>query len=155
MAPGITPAFETLKNLIRTTHLHDNDQQRDAHLWPGKGTIDWKETMALLRTAPHVPALVLELSEDSLSVQASEPLPAADVPLRFILPGTAHLIEGNGEVIWADDTGRAGILFNDLAPNARRQLKAWLAKRSPKKETRKRVPARVRTSHQLMASSAE
>lgn len=86
-----------------------------------------------------VPALVLELSEDGLSVQASEPLPAADVPLRFILPGTAHLIEGNGEVIWADDTGRAGILFNDLAPNARRQLKAWLTKRSSKRPTRAAV----------------
>jgi len=102
-----------------------------------------------------VPALVLELSEVGLSVQASEPLPAADVPLRFILPGTVHLIEGNGEVIWADDTGRAGILFNDLAPNARRQLQAWLAKRSPKKETRKRVAARARASHQSMASRAE
>ena len=61
MAPGITHAFETLKDLIRTTHVHDNDQQRDAHLWPGKGTIDWKETVALLRAAPHVPALVLEI----------------------------------------------------------------------------------------------
>jgi sugar phosphate isomerase/epimerase len=61
MAPGITHAFETLKDLIRTTHVHDNDQQRDAHLWPGKGTIDWKQTMELLRNAPHVPALVLEI----------------------------------------------------------------------------------------------
>ena len=61
MGPGIAQAFETLKPLIRTTHVHDNDQQRDAHLWPGKGTIDWKETMALLRTAPQVPALLLEI----------------------------------------------------------------------------------------------
>jgi hypothetical protein len=42
-------------------------------------------------------------------------------------------------VIWADDTGRAGILFNDLAPNARRQLKAWLTKRSSKRPTRAAV----------------
>jgi len=91
-----------------------------------------------------VPALVLELSTDGLSVQASEPLPAADVPLRFILPGTAHLIEGNGEVIWADDTGRAGILFNDLAPNARRQLKAWVAKRNSKRATRVAVGEKAR-----------
>lgn len=61
MAPGITHAFDTLKDLIRTTHVHDNDQQRDAHLWPGNGTIGWKETVGLLRTAPHVPALVLEI----------------------------------------------------------------------------------------------
>ena len=61
MAPGISQAFETLKDLIRTTHVHDNDQQRDAHLWPGKGTVNWNETLALLRTAPHVPPLVLEI----------------------------------------------------------------------------------------------
>ncbi len=50
-----------MKDLIRTTHVHDNDRQRDSHLWPGKGTIDWKETMTLLRSAPHVPALLLEI----------------------------------------------------------------------------------------------
>jgi sugar phosphate isomerase/epimerase len=61
MSPGIPQAFETLKDLIRTTHVHDNDQQRDAHLWPGQGTIDWKETLALLRSAPQVPPLLLEI----------------------------------------------------------------------------------------------
>src|SRR5664279_152315 len=61
MAPGIPPAFETLKDLIRTTHVHDNAGQRDAHLWPGAGTVDWKEAMALLHEAPNVPALVLEI----------------------------------------------------------------------------------------------
>jgi sugar phosphate isomerase/epimerase len=61
MGPGIPQAFETLKQLIRTTHVHDNDQQRDAHLWPGGGTIDWKQTMELLQGAPQVPALLLEI----------------------------------------------------------------------------------------------
>jgi sugar phosphate isomerase/epimerase len=61
LAPGITHAFETLKDLIRTTHLHDNGGERDEHLWPGLGTVDWKQTLALLRTAPHVPALALEI----------------------------------------------------------------------------------------------
>jgi sugar phosphate isomerase/epimerase len=61
MGPGIPGAFETLKKLIRTTHVHDNDQQRDNHLWPGQGSIDWKEAMALLRSAPHAPALLLEI----------------------------------------------------------------------------------------------
>jgi CheY-like chemotaxis protein len=88
-----------------------------------------------------VPALVLELSEDGLSVQAAEPVPAAEVPLRFILPGTAHLIEGSGEVVWADDSGRAGILFRDMPLASRRHLKAWLVKREPKKPVhRTRLP---------------
>jgi sugar phosphate isomerase/epimerase len=47
--------------LIRTTHVHDNNGQRDAHLWPGGGTIDWKQTVELLRAAPSVPPLLLEI----------------------------------------------------------------------------------------------
>jgi sugar phosphate isomerase/epimerase len=61
MSPGVPQAFETLRDLMRTSHVHDNDQQRDTHLWPGKGTINWKDTLALLSTAPHVPPLVLEI----------------------------------------------------------------------------------------------
>jgi CheY-like chemotaxis protein len=90
-----------------------------------------------------VPALVLEISEDGLSVQASEPLPAVELPLRFILPGTSYLIEGSGEVTWADDSGRGGIFFTNLSASARRQLKAWLAKRAQKKPSRVRAGARA------------
>ena len=71
-----------------------------------------------------VPALVLDISEHGLSVQASEPLPAAELPLRFILPGTTYMIEGTGDVTWADDMGRGGIFFRDLTSSARRQLKS-------------------------------
>lgn len=61
LGPGISRAFETLKHLIHTTHVHDNHGERDEHRWPGAGTIDWNETMELLRSAPNVPALVLEI----------------------------------------------------------------------------------------------
>ena len=61
IGPGVKNAFETLKDLIRTTHVHDKNGERDVHLWPGSGTIDWKHTMELLRSAPQVPALVLEI----------------------------------------------------------------------------------------------
>jgi CheY-like chemotaxis protein len=100
-----------------------------------------------------VPALVLELSEDGLSVQAAEPVPAAEVPLRFILPGTAHLIEGSGEVMWADDSGRAGILFRDLPGASRRALKAWVATRESKKAARVPVATR-RKKGRAAATSA-
>jgi CheY-like chemotaxis protein len=90
-----------------------------------------------------VPALVLDVSEEGLSVQASEPLPAAELPLRFILPGTTYMIEGSGEVTWADDCGRAGIFFSKLTAAARRHLKVWLAKRNRNKVSRARVSARA------------
>lgn len=82
IGPGIAPAFETVKDLIRTTHVHDNHGERDTHLWPGKGAIDWKETLALLRTAPHVPPLVLEIEGvegENVSAKMAETYRTLDV----------------------------------------------------------------------------
>lgn len=100
-----------------------------------------------------IPALVLDISEEGLAVQASEPLPAAELPLRFILPGTTYTIEGSGEVAWADDSGHAGIFFDQLTSTARRQLKAWLAKRD-KKRPQTSVPSLRTTRSRGMASPA-
>ncbi len=61
LSPGVGQAFELLKDRIRSTHVHDNKQDRDSHLWPGEGSIDWKRAVELLRTAPHVPPLLLEI----------------------------------------------------------------------------------------------
>ncbi len=57
----VPEAFEILKAHICSTHVHDNQKDKDAHLWPGKGSIDWSETMQLLRSAPQVPPLLLEI----------------------------------------------------------------------------------------------
>ena len=61
---NVSEAFETLKSHIRSTHVHDNAGDRDSHLWPGKGSIDWKQAMELLRSAPHTPPLLLEIEAD-------------------------------------------------------------------------------------------
>src|SRR5882724_11068852 len=61
---GVAEAFETLKEHIASAQVHDNNKDRDAHLWPGKGTIDWAEAMALLRSAPDDLALVLEIEAE-------------------------------------------------------------------------------------------
>lgn len=60
----VSPAFETLKQHIHSTHVHDNVKDRDSHLWPGAGSIDWKQAMELLRSAPHTPPVLLEIEED-------------------------------------------------------------------------------------------
>ncbi|MGO9209129.1 MAG: sugar phosphate isomerase/epimerase family protein [Terriglobales bacterium] len=58
---GVAQAFALLKPLIRSTHVHDNAGLSDDHLWPGDGTVDWEETMNLLRSAPQAPPLLLEI----------------------------------------------------------------------------------------------
>lgn len=64
MMNSVRESFEIVRQQICSTHVHDNNKDRDSHLWPGKGTIDWKEAMELLRTAPQTPALMLELEWD-------------------------------------------------------------------------------------------
>jgi sugar phosphate isomerase/epimerase len=64
MMSSVREGFEILRNHILSTHVHDNDRMKDSHLWPGQGTIDWKEAMELLRSAPQTPPLLLELNED-------------------------------------------------------------------------------------------
>jgi sugar phosphate isomerase/epimerase len=61
---SVGEAFETLRPQICSTHVHDNGKDRDSHLWPGDGTIDWKEAMQLLHAAPQRPPLLLELEEN-------------------------------------------------------------------------------------------
>jgi sugar phosphate isomerase/epimerase len=50
-----------LKPHIRSAHLHDNHGEKDEHLWPGDGTIQWAETITALKAAPQLEAGVLEI----------------------------------------------------------------------------------------------
>jgi len=63
---GIPTAYKILKGRIKSTHVHDNDGKDDIHLLPffsQGGTIDWKETMGLLRSDAGQYPLLLELRE--------------------------------------------------------------------------------------------
>jgi len=64
LCEGVVKSFDSLKSYIRSTHVHDNRKDRDSHILPGDGTVDWKEAIDLIKTAPHVPACLLELDGD-------------------------------------------------------------------------------------------
>jgi sugar phosphate isomerase/epimerase len=71
---GVPAAFDIMKEKIRSTHIHDNDGKADTHLFPflsEGGTINWSETMRLLRSRPNQYPLLLELKE---SAQFPNPL---------------------------------------------------------------------------------
>jgi sugar phosphate isomerase/epimerase len=66
MKEGVETAFQLLKDRIRSTHVHDNDGKNDQHLFPlasEGGTVDWKNTMQLLRSCGNQFPLLLELKE--------------------------------------------------------------------------------------------
>src|ERR1700746_932316 len=64
MIGSVREAFESVRNQVLSTHVHDNAKLQDSHLWPGEGSINWKEAMELLRSAPQTPPLLLEIEHD-------------------------------------------------------------------------------------------
>lgn len=61
LGDGVPSTLSEVNGYVRSSHLHDNKGDRDAHLWPGDGTIHWDETLGGLKAAPQVPAGVLEI----------------------------------------------------------------------------------------------
>jgi sugar phosphate isomerase/epimerase len=61
----VAESFEPLRELIASAHIHDNHGEKDEHLPPYEGAIDWEAAAKLLKTAPggaNTP-LMLELKE--------------------------------------------------------------------------------------------
>lgn len=73
---SVHQAMGVLESRIRSTHVHDNQRDRDAHLWPGEGNIDWSQTVQSLRSAPRAPALLMEI-EGAEGVNVSSKMVAA------------------------------------------------------------------------------
>ena len=62
-------ALETVRDFVVTTHIHDNRGERDDHLLPYEGTIDWSATLAAL--PPEAP-IVLELKEPAAAAGSAD-----------------------------------------------------------------------------------
>jgi len=89
------------------------------------------KTLVYLALDHHTLAgISIDIGEHGLALQASEPVPIkSNMPFRCVLPGTHLTLQGEADVIWASDQGRAGLFFSRLAPPDRKHLKQWLAKR--------------------------
>lgn len=60
---GIPKSLDLMRDRIATTHVHDNHGEKDEHLLPFEGSIDWEETLAALANLPLSPDIVLELKD--------------------------------------------------------------------------------------------
>src|SRR5213076_789219 len=73
-------SFSPLRDFVSSVHLHDNRGEKDEHLPPYDGSIDWPAAIKLLKSAPdrNLP-LLLELKEKTgpEAPSASEQLTAA------------------------------------------------------------------------------
>jgi sugar phosphate isomerase/epimerase len=63
MTGGVRSAFQTLKDRVVSTHVHDNRREKDDHLLPFDGEIDWEETIRDFRAVHGQFPLVFELRQ--------------------------------------------------------------------------------------------
>jgi sugar phosphate isomerase/epimerase len=66
---NVSAGVEAARDLIATTHVHDNRGERDDHLLPYDGTIDWNAALAAL---PQDVPIVLELKEPAAAAGSTD-----------------------------------------------------------------------------------
>lgn|ERR1700690_276450 len=62
---ALEAGFEAVRERVVTAHIHDNHGEKDEHLLPFEGTLDWDVAFAAIAGAPEPAALVLELKEQA------------------------------------------------------------------------------------------
>jgi sugar phosphate isomerase/epimerase len=66
---GVVDAIEALSGLLLTTHVHDNRGQRDEHLPPGEGTIEWPSALMAFQKVGYDGLLVMEVAAGESSTR--------------------------------------------------------------------------------------
>ena len=62
---GVEASFDMMRDRVATTHVHDNHGEKDEHLLPYEGAIDWDALLGALAAAPQALPIVLELKEQA------------------------------------------------------------------------------------------
>jgi sugar phosphate isomerase/epimerase len=58
---GVAPGFEAMRDHLVSSHIHDNHADKDEHLLPFDGTIDWEAALRGFVDAPQLIAMVFEI----------------------------------------------------------------------------------------------
>ena len=87
LGEGVEPGWKIMHDLVVTAHLHDNRGEKDEHLLPFDGAIDWKATLqGLGRELP----LVLELKTEAVPEHPLEKIVAVFEKMEKLAAGTGQ-----------------------------------------------------------------
>ena len=85
----------------------------------------------LVDQGAELPLNITNISHGGISIECSRKLDEGGAArVRLQLPGTKRALEIKGEVVWSTPEGRAGIRFQILSAEAKRDLDMWLEKRA-------------------------
>jgi len=94
------------------------------HLVRAKGTI-------IVDSGTPLPFSISNISHGGISIECSRRLDKNGAAnLRFQLPGSPRLLDIKGEIMWSTEEGKAGIRFQILSNETKKELDGWLEKRS-------------------------
>jgi DNA-binding response OmpR family regulator len=136
-ADGMHAAFDMGANLILSKPLTEQSARRS--LLAAKGLMTRRRySRFAIQSLAYVDlrgqkdrAILLDLSEAGLSLQALEPLRSGDeLTLSFELPGTGETCQASAQVMWSDSSGRSGVRFSQLNEVSGERLRAWIAART-------------------------
>ena len=65
LEPDVEAGFDMMRDRVATTHVHDNHGEKDEHLLPFEGSIDWDAFLTAFAAAPQALPIVLELKEQA------------------------------------------------------------------------------------------
>ncbi len=88
MEDGVESSFETMRELVVTAHVHDNHGEKDEHLLPYEGTINWDAAARALAGSPPTTLelpFVLEIKEQPSLTHPLEQAVAAFDKLELAL----------------------------------------------------------------------
>jgi len=74
----------------------------------------------------HLQANLLNVSQGGVRLHAEKTFPTGSVRVNFALPGTKRSLKLDGEVVWRDRQGNAGIRFLAGSVETKRNLQLWL-----------------------------
>lgn len=74
---------------------------------------------------------ITNISHGGISIECNRQLDQGGAArLKFYLPGTKRMMEVKGEVMWSNPEGQAGIRFQVITLEMKRELDTWLERRA-------------------------
>jgi CheY-like chemotaxis protein len=85
----------------------------------------------LVDAGAELPVSITNISEGGISIECARQLDEGGAArLKFMLPGAKRALEIKGEVMWSNPEGQAGIRFQVLPVEAKKELDSWLERRT-------------------------
>ena len=85
----------------------------------------------LVDAGAELPISITNISHGGISIECNRQLDEGGAArLKFLLPGVKRALEVKGEVIWSNPDGQAGIRFQVLTADVKKELDSWLERRA-------------------------